>query len=71
MHWNDPVPHLAPATIAHHVGREIWFDEPSASKMICNDSGEDLDCSLGVDVAGELTDHFTYLAQHVVQCQPL
>ena len=71
VHWNDPVPHLPPfSTGFHHVGREIWFDEPSDTRMICNDTGEDSDCSASVEVAVVLTDHYIYLSKKVVQCAP-
>lgn len=73
VHWNDPVPHLPPASLGfEHAGREIWYDESSAARVICDDGsqGEDPDCSDSAEVALVISDHFSYLGHKVVQCAP-
>ena len=75
VHWNDPVPHVAPTYAGgvgyyHHVGRELWYDEGSDVFMVCDGSGEDPNCSASVAVALVVTDHFYYLGHKVTGCTP-
>ena len=71
VHWNDPVPHLAPASFGfHHVGREIWWTEKSmpGEAIVCDGQGEDPNCSASIVTAMVFTDHWYYLGKKVVQC---
>ena len=82
VHWNDPVPHLAPSKMGfHHVGRELWWDEKSGansgagagaapSVVVCDGGGEDTNCSASIVAALVVSDHFYYLGHKVVQCAP-
>ena len=78
VHWNDPVPHLPPSKSPlpdggrfHHFGRELWWDSDGESQaMVCDDSGEDPNCSQSISVALAFTDHWYYLGKKVVQCTP-
>ena len=46
IHYRDIVPHLPmPYQNYQHPPYEIWFDENMQNYKICNDSGEDPNCS--------------------------
>ena len=71
VHWNDPVPHLPAAKMGfRHYGRELWWDERSDQTMVCDDSGEDPNCSASIAAALVFTDHWHYLGHKIVQCSP-
>jgi len=78
VHWNDPVPHLAPEGMLdyHHAGRELWWSEKmqdnntESGVIVCDTSGEDPNCSDSIVAALVGTDHWYYLGHKVVQCSP-
>ena len=72
VHWNDPVPHLAPESFGFkHVGREIWWSEDSSAAIVGDGSGEYEYGSHSIVAALVFTDHWYYLGEKCVQCSPL
>ena len=46
VHNKDPVPHLPPFDFGYlHPANEIFYNEAMTSFVVCNDSGEDKNCS--------------------------
>ena len=60
----------------HHQNKdahEVWYSENGiggGQYEVCNGSGEDVQCSSGTLLSGEITDHLTYLRHSVTGCQP-
>ncbi len=58
----DIVPHVPPESFGfNHVPVEVWYDEPSTSFKVCNDSGEDPTCADSV-LGDSVQDHLDYMA---------
>jgi predicted lipase len=74
VHHDDPVPHLpTPAMGFAHVATELWYAEGgtgAGQSEVCDGTGEDLQCSAGTLLSGEITDHLTYLTHPICGCVP-
>lgn len=61
VHNKDPVPHLPPYDFGYiHPANEILYDGPMKNFTICNDSGEDKNCSNKFVPFLEPNDHTFY-----------
>jgi hypothetical protein len=63
-HYYDIVPHIPEEILGyHHVNTEVWYNEPSTSYSICDQSGEDPTCSntCGPTHCTSVDDHLDYL----------
>lgn len=65
VHNRDPVPHLPFEAWGYvHPPREVFFDAPQTSHVVCDESGEDPECSDQFWVMPDLAhvhDHLAYL----------
>lgn len=65
VHHRDPVPHLPFESWGYvHPPREVFFDAPQTSFVVCDESGEDPTCSDQFWVMPNLAylyDHLNYL----------
>lgn len=65
VHNRDPVPHLPFKSWGYgHPPREVFFDAPQTSFVVCDESGEDPTCSDQFWVMPDLAhivDHLLYL----------
>jgi len=61
VNQHDIVPHLPTLTMGFwHIATEVWFTNLT-HYMICNDSGEDPNCSDSLRIALSIDDHLEYL----------
>jgi hypothetical protein len=61
IHNRDIVPHVPLVNQNyHHPAYEIWFDEDMNTYKICNDSGEDPNCSSSLYPNYSILDHISY-----------
>jgi len=63
-HYDDIVPHVPEEILGYnHVNTEVWYDEASDSYVICDESGEDPNCSNSCSPTHctSVSDHLDYL----------
>ncbi|KAM9994567.1 hypothetical protein ACTFIZ_007726 [Dictyostelium cf. discoideum] len=68
---HDLVPHLpAMAWNFYHLPQEIWFNNKSdvTQHVICNESGEDENCSDSIKIALNIPEHLEYFGINKNQC---
>jgi len=61
---HDTVPHVIPEAMGfHHVATEVWYNEASSTRLVCDESGEDPKCSntCGPFQCTSIPDHLDYL----------
>ena len=63
VHYRDLVPHLPPEGEYQHPFREVFFTSDMSSYQVCNDSGEDKQCSNKFFPSYNPDDHDFYFEQ--------
>jgi len=70
-HDHDIVPHVPLQNMLtntyHHVGAEVWYQDNGAV-TVCNNDGEDPNCSNGNFFDTSIPDHLTYLGVLFIVC---
>jgi len=66
-HHKDPVPHLPPEAFGfHHNPNEVFYDELENEYTVCDDSGEDPNCSDQYYADLNVPDHLFYVGMDFI-----
>jgi hypothetical protein len=61
-HWRDPVPHLPTQSLGfHHTSNEVFYSKDSKTFKVCDNSGEDANCSDKFLLDTSIADHLDYM----------